>query len=436
MKRLVIWLLSLLLGSMLVACSGKTTLQYRIWGTAEEVNIHFLNDLGETKDLTVKPPFNLEFKVSHSFSFLIYVTNVSGQGEAICEVLAGDQSLGAAVGNTFAGCEGDYEKQGGSAAVHFTGYDDVFPEGYDAPAVKLPEGLNGMILFAGDEKEAGRRDFYVLNLDAGGELIQLTEGLGRSSSCPQLAPDGKQLAFVYGGSVFDLFVLNMDGTDLANLTNDGKDSLEEFCADWSPDGSQIIFTAGKKGSDDWFYQVYSARMDGSGIVQLTANTIENDRYRNPVWSPDGQKIAFISNTFGHEVYVMNGDGSEQTFFGDVEDLVKDFHWSPDGSKIVFACHGGLDNIGEGVCIMNNDGSGLIKVNDESLEGIYHTAWSPDGTKIAFAARNEGTTDIYVLNPDGTGLIQITHLQGLIPYWLSWISVTDLPDAPIPVSFGK
>lgn len=436
MKRLTVFLLSVLLGSLLSACSRKTALEYRIFGTAEEVNIYFTNNLGEIKDFAVKLPFTLQFEMSNSFSFLIYVTNISGQGEVICEVLAGDQSLGSASGNIFAGCEGSYERQGNDIQTRFTGYDDSIPEGYDAPAVRLPEGLNGMILFAGDEKEAGRRNFYAYDLSKGGELIQLTDGLGRSSSCPQLSPDGKQLSFVYSGSVFDLFLLDLDGGSLTNITNDGKDSLEEFCADWSPDGSQIIFTAGKKDSGDWFYQVYSAAADGSGITQLTANTVEDDRYRNPVWSPDGRKIAFVSNTFGHDVYIMNGDGSEQTLFGDIEELVKDFHWSPDGSKIVFACHSGFDNIGEGVCIMNSDGSELVKVEDASLEGIFHTAWSPDGMKVAFAARNGDSTNIYVVNPDGTGLSQLTHLQGMIPYWISWISSVELPNAPIPVSIGE
>ncbi len=436
MKHLALVLLFVLLSSLLTACSGKTAVRYSVTGTAKEVSVRYVNADGETSEETVvNLPFELELETDNSFDFQIYATNISGQGEIECEVFANDQRLGDARGEIFAGCDGSFERRSNDLETRFRGYDDVIPEGYDAPAVRLPEGVNGMILFAGDQKGAERRDFYVYDLSSS-ELIQLTDGLGRSSSCPSLSPNGKQISFVYSGSVFDLFILNLENGVLTNLINDGKDSLEDFCADWSPDGSQIIFTAAKKISGDWIHQVYSAKTDGAGITQLTKNTNEGEDYRNPVWSPDGKKIAFISNIFGNDVYVMNGNGSEQTLFGDIEDLVKDFHWSPDGSEIVFACHEGLDNIGEGVCIMNSDGSGLIKVEDESLEGIYYTAWSPDGTKIAFAARKGDSTDIYIVNPDSTGLMQITHLQGMVPYWISWISSMDLPSEPIPVSIDQ
>jgi dipeptidyl aminopeptidase/acylaminoacyl peptidase len=434
MKRLTVCLWFVLLVSLLTACSGKTILHYRISGTSEEVNVHFVNELGETNDLMVKPPFDLEFEMGNSFSFLIYVTNISGQGDVICEVFADEQRLGDAKGNIFAGCEGSYERQGNDIQTRFTSHDDVFPEGYNAPAIKLPEGLNGMILFAGDQKEAERRDFYVFDLDAGGELIQLTDGLGRSSSCPKFSPDGKQFSFVYGGSVSDLFVLNMNDGGLANLTNDAKTSIEEFCADWSPDGSQIIFSAAREESpNDWIQQIYSARTDGSGIIPLTANTNENEDYQDPVWSPDGRKIAFISGILAGKAYQMNADGSDLTLFSDLEASVEDFHWSPDGTQIVYACHSAT---GEAVCTMNSDGSGSLTLTDDSFEGIYHTAWSPDGTKIAFAARSEGVTNIYVMDPDGTDLNQVTHLQDMIPYWIVWISSVDLPDTPIPVSIGN
>lgn len=434
MKRpVIILMLSLLFGSLLTACGFGTTLRYSVTGTSKEVSVRYVDGEGETSAETVVTlPFDLELKAGNSFDFQLYVSNISGQGEIQCEVFADDKSLGNASGSTFAGCEGSYEKRGNDIRTRFTGYDDVIPDSYDAPAVKLPAGVSGMILFAGDEKEAGRRDFYAYDL-SGGKLIQLTEGLGRSSSCPRLSPDGSRLSFMYGGSISDLFILNLDGTGLANLTNDAKDSIEDFCADWSPDGSQLIFSAAKEESpNDWIQQIYSAKTDGSGITQLTANTNEAEDYQDPVFSPDGKKIAFISDTLAGNVYQMNADGSDFILFSDLKDSIEDFHWSPDGTKIVYACH----SIGEKVCIMNSDGSASLALTDDSVEGIYHTAWSPDGAKIAFAARNEESTEIYVINPDGTDLLQVTHLQGMVPYWISWIPSTALPSAPTPVSISK
>jgi TolB protein len=86
--------------------------------------------------------------------------------------------------------------------------------------------------------------------------------------------------------------------------------------------------------------------------------------------------------------------------------------------------------------MNSDGGDSSKLTDNTLERIYYTAWSPDGTKIAFIAKKDDETNIFVINPDGSDLVQITHLQDMDPHWVSWIPSIDLPDTPIPVSIGK
>ncbi len=430
MKRpIIILLLSILLGFLLTACGSKTALRYSVTGTAKEASIRYMDGEGALSEETVAQlPFELEIEAGKTADFQIYVTNISGQGEIQCEVFTDDNRLGNARGSLFAGCEGDYKKQGGGLETYFRGYDDVIPAGYDAPAVKLPDGLSGILLFAGDNKEADSRNFYAFNLNAGGELTQITEGLGRGSSCPRLSPDGTQLAFVYDGSLSDLLVINLKNASLTNLTNDAKVSIEQFCADWSPDGSQIVFSSAKKDSaNNWMQQIYSIQPNGSALTQLTANTNEEEDYQNPVWSPDGQHIAFISDILSATVYQIDAGGSDLTSPWEIEAIVQDFHWSPDGTKIVYACNGS----GNGVCLMNSDGSDPVALTDTSFGDIYYTAWSPDGAKIAFIGEKNDATNIFVVNPDGTGLVQVTHLLGITPHWVSWVPNTDLPNTPIP-----
>lgn len=419
-----------LLGSLLAACGSKTTLRYNVTGTAEEVSVRIIDERGEpSAETVVKLPYEVQVEVGASFDFQIYVTNISGQGNIQCEVFADDQSLGDAGGDLFAGCEGHFEKQGGETQIRFTSHNDTIPDSYDAPAIKPPAGVSGMFLFAGDQKSAETRDFFVYDPIDGIEPIRLTMGLGRSSACPRLSPDGTQVAFVFGGSVSDLFLLNLNSGELANLTNDDKDGIESFCSDWLPDGSRLIYSASKNRT----YQIFGIAPDGSGMMPLTSNTIKRVEYRNPVFSPDGRQIAFIAGTLSQDVYRMNTDGSDFSAFWHTEQGVRDFHWSPDGTKIVYAC---FDKLGEGVCLMNSDGSDSSKLTDNTLERVYYTAWSPDGTKIAFIAKKDGETNIFVINPDGSDLVQITHLQGIDPHWVSWIPSIDLPDTPIPVSIGK
>ena len=427
MKRAVLFILTtLLVISMSTSCGGGATLRYNITGTSEDAVVRLMDGNGEIlAEQTVKPPFEAEFKAGNSFQFQAYVTNVSGQGTVHCEVFADDRSLGQAEGNVFAGCEGRYEKQGGETQIRFTSHENIIPDDYDAPAIKAPAGVNGMFLFAGDQKSAERRDFYVYDPAAGGEPIRLTDGLGRSSSCPRLSPDGTQLVFAYGGSVSDLFLLDLTSGGLTNLTNDAKDAIEGFCADWTPDGSQIIYGA----AIDRIQQIFAIRADGAGLTQLTTNTNKEADYQNPVFSPDGGQIAFIGGTLTRNVYRMNADGSGLDLVWQPEQGVRDFHWSPDGTKIVYACS---DAAGEGVCLMNSDGSNSARMTDNSLERVYYTAWSPDGARIAFIAKKEGETNIFVINPDGTELLQITHLQGIDPHWVSWIPSADLPSEPFPV----
>ena len=73
---------------------------------------------------------------------------------------------------------------------------------------------------------------------------------------------------------------------------------------WSPDGERIAFVSGGNLNSD----IYVMNADGSGITRLTHNKADDlsDWSLSPAWSPDGERIAFYS---GRDIYVMNADGS-------------------------------------------------------------------------------------------------------------------------------
>lgn len=136
------------------------------------------------------------------------------------------------------------------------------------------------------------------------------------------------------------------------------------------------------------------------------------------WSPDGAKLVFVSNRNGsNEIYTMNADGSGMARLPFAQASEFGPAWSPDGTKIAFVSNGNEWDI----FTMNSNGTNPVRIT-AGLNN-YDPVWSPDGTKIAFWRGTGQSHAIYVVNPDGTGLIQLTNnaSDDVHPAWS--------PDAP-------
>ena len=145
----------------------------------------------------------------------------------------------------------------------------------------------------------------------------------------------------------------------------------------------------------------------------------------PKWSPDGQRIAFMSTLNGlPDLYVMDADGKNvlrlSEFPSQVDMPSESFqagqNWSPDGERIVF-----LSTRGEAsrdIYTMRADGSNLLRLTDHEASDNNPT-WSPDGEKIAFAALKGHKRDIYVYHLDAGVVEQVTddRYDDNNPSWL-------------------
>jgi Tol biopolymer transport system component len=257
--------------------------------------------------------------------------------------------------------------------------------------------------------DASNSDLYVAS--GGPQLRRLTSGWAWDIQ-PEWSPDGSRIAFAstIHGNV-DIFVMNADGSGLRQLTHDpGRDTSPA----WSPDGSRIAYE--RIGADGSSIEVMNA--DGSGARQLTPG---DSLDLHPAWSPDGTRIAYYSFRDGNsDIFVMNADGSGPVRLTDDPALEADPAWSPDGTRIVYSSQGGLRRSPYGdpwegdLWVMNADGSHQTRILSG---GGFQPTWSPDGGLIAFASDRGGSFSIWVVRPDGSGLVRlVTGPNAYNPSW--------------------
>ncbi len=192
----------------------------------------------------------------------------------------------------------------------------------------------------------------------------------------------------------DIYVMSGDGSDIQRLTHSPGDDKWPV---WSPDGNYIAFISNREGS----YQVYVMSAEGRNIKRLT----DNYKYDRPTWSPDSKKIAFNSyRGDAGEICVVNVDGSGERQLSTCSGEKRSPCWSPDGKLIAF--HMEEDNE-TGVFVMNADGTNP-RLLAKAKGGFYSPDWSPDGNRIVMNRVVDGIIEIYVMNADGSDILRLTN----------------------------
>jgi Tol biopolymer transport system component len=220
----------------------------------------------------------------------------------------------------------------------------------------------------------------------------------------------------FSGGPPGIYTMGPDGTGVTNLTGlyDGDVVVAAYGPRWSPDGTRIAFYGYPRGAVDGGanYDIYVMNGDGTGVTNLTtspADIATRFSQGNPTWSPDGTKIAYDGDD---GLYVMSADGSDQTKIADGQDS----SWSPDGTRIAFEM--GVQGESSDLFTVHPDGTGLTQLTN--LEGGEELpSWSPDATRIAFLHTQDHQATIYVMNADGTGLVSVFEDQGVYPYRPLW-----------------
>jgi Tol biopolymer transport system component len=271
-------------------------------------------------------------------------------------------------------------------------------------------------------------------------------GLGLGAAAPVAAGPANGL-IVYqciagGGLQTDICVIDPAdaGSEPVNLTDDFPD---DAFPDWSPDMTQIVFDSFRTTNQP---TIHVMNADGSNITQISS-TPYPDRDFQAKWSPDGQKIAFVSTRDGdgeYEIYVMDAEGEivgspavrltndPQAEFGQgISDA--QIGWSPDSTRLVFVSNRDPDHVDAcDIWVMDAvdlDGDGIGDnldrltndniANCDQLDELWGPTWSPDGSRIAFGSVRSGDYEIWVMDADGKNIVNVTQSPSTWEYQPDW-----------------
>jgi len=196
----------------------------------------------------------------------------------------------------------------------------------------------------------GKYDIYIANVD-GSDRRKL---VSRASE-PVFSPDGRRLAF-YSWDEGGVFVINPDGTGLARVSPHPEDAWPT----WSPDQSQIAYTTMRTGC------TYSQWISGNCYPPVAI-------YSVPIGSRNETNII---------------DGEQPS-------------WGPDGRIVYKGCLGADC----GLMIVNPANKTKVRITTHANDS--NSIWSHVTNQIVFSSDRSGNWDIWIVNPDGTGLRQLT-----------------------------
>jgi len=238
----------------------------------------------------------------------------------------------------------------------------------------------------------------------------------------------------------NLYSMDPDGSNIIQLTN--APGFEQH-ADWSPDGSKIVYVVGTVTETQAQSGVESTSQEQSGAVVPTQAIVPQKSgavvaqpsagvpQSGAVVAQEGAVVAqsgsdqqsgaaeanqgdtgsaLLTGKQTVHIWVMNADGSDQHLLTDVNDFLEDPEWSQDGDQVVFSCKNPGNppaNTLGGICVIDADGKNVKLLTPEDKWSYLYPTWSPDGKQISFYTNAFDAEPAFaVIDADGSGLKKV------------------------------
>jgi TolB protein len=216
---------------------------------------------------------------------------------------------------------------------------------------------------------------------------------GVENAYPRLSRDGREVLYQSKRSgMWQLYVLDLASNVSRPITDAGNNNL----ADWSPDEQRIAFVSDRDGNEE----IYVTDRHGKGARRLTRNA---GRDLHPYWSPDGATLLYNSEREGgsFDVYAIDVATGREKRITSTPQNETCARYAPDGRRIVLLRN---SEAADDVWIL--DGAGE---HDVTRTPAVRDGWPMFGADgwVYFASMEPGPFSIYRVRADGSGRERLT-----------------------------